>query len=208
MPPLSSGQAAVCILGEKLRREGEATMQISGNTEIRLQILDREQLFARYSYDTGGACCACPYYLNSWSCPPNLPDIGSYLEGKEKACLLLLKVSYTKEQLAQAKESMEAAARIREQNYEPAKRELLKALLALEKKLPGSKAAGAGRCTLCESCSRKDRKPCRHPEQRRYSLTAFGLDFASLLEQEFGEQLCWANEGLPEYDMAVAALFI
>ena len=38
-------------------------------------------------------------------------------------------------------------------------------------------------------------------------MTAFGFDFTKLLRELFDMEIKWSSEGLPEYDVAVAALF-
>ncbi len=40
---------------------------------------------------------------------------------------------------------------------------------------------GAGACTLCETCSYIENKPCRSPEDAVYSVEAFGIDATALL---------------------------
>ena len=43
------------------------------------------------------------------------------------------------------------------------------------------------------------------PESGRCSFSAFGFDLAALARQELGIELLWAANGLPEYDVALAA---
>ena len=83
--------------------------------------------------------------------------------------------------------------------------ELLETLLALEQTRSGAWTIAAGRCELCARCARRDGLPCRNPERMRYSFSAFGFDLAALARQELGIELLWAANGLPEYDVALAA---
>lgn len=181
----------------------------TGQIEILSRYLEKDHFLNRYVRKDGSEedCRLCPYYGKRWSCPPGLPHAYSYLEKYQNLCLVALKVNYSQETRRKAKEDTEYADQVREELYESAKRELLKKLLKLEKEIPGSKTLGAGRCILCEHCTREEGKPCRHPELRRYSITGFGLDFGKILEEVFGFPLLWAAGGLPEYDVAVAALF-
>lgn len=178
--------------------------------ELLTAVLEKERFFETYlrSGASEEDCRLCPYYGKRWSCPPGLPDIRSYLERYERVCVLVLKISYGEELRAEAEKSPQAAAEIREQYYEGAKARLLGELLQAERKLPGSKLLGAGRCVLCSRCAREEGKPCRNPGLRRYSITGFGLDFGRLLLGEFGIPMLWAKKGLPEYDVAVSALFL
>lgn len=178
--------------------------------QVLTRILDRQVFFSRYLQQDASeeACRPCPYYGKRWSCPPGLPELNSYLEMYDRVCLVVVKVDYPGEMREKAMENAEETEKIREETYEAAKKELLLKLLELERKIPGSKALGAGRCILCEHCTREKGKPCRNPELRRYSITGFGMDFAELLKEEFQIPMLWAARGLPEYDVAVAALFL
>lgn len=191
--------------GEKLMREQNAVRR-----EVLTRFLDKDVFFAKYlqKHPAEESCSLCPYYGKRWSCPPGLPGIRDYLEKYESVCLVVLKVSYPAEICKQSENSKEYAEKIREAYYETAKKELLLKLLELERKLPGSKALGAGRCILCEHCTREEGRPCRNPELRRFSITGFGIEFAELMEAEFQIPLLWKAQGLPEYDVAAAALFL
>ena len=102
---------------------------------------------------------------------------------------------------------MEKAQQLRNQTYEKVKRNLLLTLLELEKEFPEGICIGAGRCILCSKCARRDGEKCRYPELRRYSITAFRFDFARMVKENLGMELLWSSSGVPEYDVAVAALF-
>ena len=84
-------------------------------------------------------------------------------------------------------------------------RALLETLLALEQTRSGAWTIAAGRCELCPRCARRDGLPCRNPGRMRYSFSAFGFDLAALARQELGIELLWVANGLPEYDVALAA---
>ena len=46
---------------------------------------------------------------------------------------------------------------------------------------------------------------CRRPERLRYSFSAFGFDLTGLARDQLGLELLWAKDGLPEYNVALAA---
>ena len=77
----------------------------------------------------------------------------------------------------------------------------------VEKEFPEGTCIGAGRCILCRKCARTEGKACRYPQLRRYSITAFGFDFSRMVKDNLGMELLWSSNGVPEYDVAVAALF-
>lgn len=178
--------------------------------EVRLRFLERDEFCEKYvqKRNTQEDCRYCPYYGRRWSCPPGVPDPLCYLEGYSRICLLVLKVDYPEAVRERAREDSDYVRQIRERHYEAAKGRMLRGLLKIEEEIPGSKTLGAGRCILCENCAREEGKPCRHPRLRRYSFTAFGIDFSELLKEEFQIPIFWASKGLPEYDVAVAALLI
>ena len=120
--------------------------------------------------------------------------------------LIAVKVKYPEETRTLAV-SAAKAQEIRNQTYEKVKRNLLLTLLELEKEFPGGICIGAGRCILCSHCARQDGESCRYPKLRRYSITAFGFDFARMVRDLLGIELLWSPDGLPEYDVAVSGLF-
>lgn len=43
---------------------------------------------------------------------------------------------------------------------------------------------------------------------RRYSIAAFGFDCGAMMKEQLDMELIWSKDGgLPEYDVAVAAMF-
>lgn len=176
--------------------------------EVNCKQIAKEELLSCYLNpgSVSEACRLCPDYGKVWSCPPGVPDAAAYLEAYKGCFLIAVKVIYSKETLAAA-DSAKKAAEIRLRSYEKVKRNLLITLLALEGHVPGGLCIGAGRCILCEKCAREDGRACRYPDWRRYSITAFGFAFAKLLKDKMNLSLLWSQDGLPEYDTAVAALF-
>lgn len=177
-------------------------------TEVQVRQITKELLMKEYCHPEQflDSCRLCPYYGKRWSCPPGLPDPFCYLEPYSHAFLVAVKVAYSDEVRRMAISEQEAE-RIRQESYEVVKKKLLLALLELEKEVPGGKCLGAGKCILCDNCTREEGAPCRCPRKRRYSITGFGFDFSKILQELFGIPLLWSSEGLPEYDVAVAALF-
>lgn len=152
-----------------------------------------------------GSCEACPDYGKVWSCPPGLPDAKALFIPFSRVHIIGMKVVYKKETRAAAV-TWEKADRLRAATYGKAKRILLESLLEVEKSVPGSWLLAAGRCELCERCSRIDGLPCRMPERMRYSIAGFGFDLVRIAREVLGEELLWSPEGLPEYNVAISAL--
>ena len=165
-----------------------------------------EQLLGEYCFPERfrEACRACPDYGNDWSCPPGVPSAAEALRPFRTAHVLGMQVFYDA-QTRREVSTAEGAEAVRRASYGPAKRVLLETLLALEQTRSGAWTIAAGRCELCARCARRDGLPCRNPERMRYSFSAFGFDLAALARRELGIELLWAANGLPEYDVALAA---
>ena len=116
-----------------------------------------------------------------------------------------MKVVYRKE-TREAATTPEKTDRLRAATYGKAKRVLLESLLELEKSIPGSWSLAAGRGELCDRCSRVDGLPCRMPERLRYSCSGFGFDLTRIAREVLGLELIWSSQGLPAYNVAIAAL--
>ncbi|NCB64014.1 MAG: hypothetical protein EOM52_10485 [Clostridia bacterium] len=151
-----------------------------------------------------GACEACPDYGRVWSCPPGVPEARGYFSPYQTAYLIGVKVVYDAETRAAALDGARTDE-VRQATYGRVKRLLMETLLALESAFPGSVTVAAGRCELCERCTRPDALPCRTPERRRYSFSAFGFDLGRIAEEELGLKLLWSGQRLPEYNVAIAA---
>ena len=177
------------------------------HAEVKVVTLPVKDWLERYCVPEkfAGACEACPDYGRVWSCPPGLPPAVELFAPFERVHLIGMKVVYRKE-TREAADSPEKTDRLRAATYGKAKRVLLESLLELEKSIPGSWSLAAGRCELCERYTRLDGLPCRTPERLRYSFSGFGFDLTRIAREVLGLDLLWNPRGLPEYNVAIAAL--
>lgn len=150
------------------------------------------------------SCEGCPDYGRVWSCPPGVPPADEAFRRFRTVHVIGIQVCYTAGTRAQAV-TPEETDRLREETYGKVKRGLLESLLALEGVCTGAWTVAAGRCELCRRCARQDGRPCPTPERMRYSFSAFRFDLGRMAEELLGVKLLWAAEGLPEYDVAMAA---
>lgn len=190
-------------------KEGELVMaSVKYDIEVQVSRVSVSRLLSEYwnPDPVREACKLCPDYGKVWSCPPGGPEADDYLKPFREGFLIAVKVKYPEETRTLAV-SAAKAQEIRNQTYEKVKRNLLLTLLELEKEFPGGICIGAGRCILCSHCARQDGESCRYPKLRRYSITAFGFDFARMVRDLLGIELLWSPDGLPEYDVAVSGLF-
>lgn len=148
-------------------------------------------------------CKECPRYNQSWACPSGTPTIFAYGNRFEHATILVFRVDYPEELVVSSMDRKELLAE-REKFYDARRRMIQLTLLEAEKKAPGTLSVST--CLLCPTCARAEGKPCRDPEDRRYSMTSLGLDFTKLLTDLFDIKLNWSCDGLTKFDYCVAAL--
>ena len=151
-----------------------------------------------------GYCQDCPNYGRFYSCPPFDFDPWPLWTQYDSLLLLLYKVTFSMERLFPG----ERRAFEREE-LPKLKGAMARELLSLEAAKPGSLALFAGRCDRCPVCARIEGRPCRMPEQMRYSIEALGGDCGGALERYFGERLQWAHgERLPEQMLFLGGLLL
>lgn len=143
-------------------------------------------------------CCRqCPNYLKSWGCPPFDFDQLGYLSQWRNARLWAVKITpHEQGLLISAAQDFIRPERIR----------IERAQLEMERQYGGRSFAYVGKCLYCDSCTRPQGEPCRHPELVRPSLEAFGFDIGKTLSELFGIELQWGRDGhMPPYLTLVSA---
>ncbi|MBK5254050.1 MAG: hypothetical protein JJE03_06305 [Peptostreptococcaceae bacterium] len=131
-----------------------------------------------------GYCTECPNYGKLWSCPPFPFDVTVAFKGrteiKVNAWVLDLKI------LSDEQAAVLNLNTIYEMNY---------LILEEEQKTPSSFAFYADSCVICgaDSCSRLLDKPCRHIDQMRYTLEAFGIDVTKMIYEKLDIELKWSE---------------
>lgn len=154
------------------------------------------------------ACKKCRQYGNLWSCPPYNFDINQLLEGYTQIEIFGYEVKL-REEYAGREGDMQELMNLAEEIGDAVRLVTDKELLALEQHRPGSRACFAGSCRRCPrgACTRLKGKPCRHPEDIRYSLENFCFDLMSTSEELFGIPTQWIRDGkLPTYYFYLGAL--
>lgn len=182
---------------------------MSYQTEVYVNKMRVEQWLRAYCFPDQFCdyCKSCPDYNKRWSCPPGLSAAKDYLDCYQEVFTVAVKVLYSKEDRL-SRNNADMTEKLRQDTYGKVKRILYETLLYIEKENPGTRILGAGRCEQCEDCTRIQGLPCQKPEKMRYSFAAFGFDFQKLVKELFQQELLWSLSGLPEYNIAVAALLI
>lgn len=194
--------------GTKTRpAEGEGRRENMYTTEVRVRSLPVREWLSRYCFPDRfrDACRQCPDYNRNWSCPPGVPEAEALLGEYCTVYLIGVKVIYDQRQREEALASPQAADSVRDTSYGVVKKALLESLLQLERAAPGSYTVAAGRCEQCPVCTRTEGLPCRRRERLRYSFSAFGFDLTAIAGELLDLKLLWADRGLPEYNVAIAA---
>lgn len=176
-------------------------------TEVRVETIKVSDWLENYCHPEKflPLCKACPDYGKNWSCPPGVPEVERIVKDYEYAQIIGLKVIYDEWVRREAMLDPKREEHLRQQTYGKAKKEMLAALLALEKEFPGTRTIMAGKCELCQECARREDKACRHPQKMRYSYSGLGFDLGRIAQEILEMPLLWQNGGLPEYNVAVAA---
>lgn len=183
---------------------GGKSMQYT--TEVLMNKMPAKELYDKFCrpQEFLPQCKECPDYGRVWSCPPGIPNPDVFTQYKY-AVIIGVKLIYSPEELAKAEKSPADTEMVRAGSYGKVKKKVFKTLLNLEKLSPPSYTISAGRCELCERCARRDGLICRNPWALRYSFSAYGFDIGQISEQLLGVKLCWADKGLPPYNMAIYA---
>ena len=133
-----------------------------------------------------GFCRQCPNYNKIWACTPFAFD-PMEIWGAYRTLTLHARVLRPEPGTAMPA-LMEA--------FRTEKIRLSRWVLDLEREVPGSLSMAASTCIACTPCARAEGKPCRHPQQVRYSIEALGGDVSLTMEKYLHTPLCWIREGL------------
>ena len=144
-------------------------------------------------------CRECRNWGAYWGCPPFDFDQEEYLRQWSQVHLLAVRI--TPDQSGLPLESAQEFIRPERLRIEALQRRW-------EREYGGRSFAFVGKCLYCESCTRPQGEPCRHPELVRPSLEAFGFDIGRTLEEILGLELVWGTDGkLPQYLTLVSGFF-
>ena len=146
----------------------------------------------------------CANYEKNWACPPLPFDAGEYLKTFPYVYIIAVKTAYDDDTVKSLK-GQEANAFVWD-IFQKMKNRLLELLYALELNYPGI-GVSAGRCEVCERCSRLEGISCGYPDKMRHSFESFGFDMSKISEDLFSLPIKWATGGLPPYHTFVNAFF-
>ena len=153
-------------------------------------------------------CRECEYYNKIWACPPYDFDLAGLLERYQYAYIIGSKL-YMNDLGESFKELLDNKnlEYVSNEIYKTARFVLDKKIVAVGKKQEHLCILLAGRCLICQNCTREKQLPCIQPEKMHLSLESIGFDVASMCQDILGEEILWAKENLPVYLFLVSAVF-
>ena len=152
-------------------------------------------------------CCSlCPNHGKLWSCP-TFSFSPEKLWANYSTLLLRCQVIPVPEALQACTFSQQDINQLSRDLLKPHKQAMMQEMLMLEKQYPDSLALDAGSCDRCDSCTRPEGLPCRHPEHLRYSVEALGGDVCKALKLYFDKEILWGKDGhFPAYYILLGGL--
>lgn len=152
-------------------------------------------------------CKACEYYNKIWTCPPYDSDMTKILEPYSYIYIIGSKL-YIKELGEDFKELLdnENLEHISNEIYKSAREVLDKKIVAIGDRQKKSCVLLAGRCLICDPCTKETERECTYPERTHLSLESIGFDVSSICEEILGYKMLWTTESLPEYFVLVSAV--
>ena len=149
----------------------------------------------------GAMCAQCPHYGQCWTCPPYDFDPMEIWEKVETAELLALQI------FPESPGAKEWAVKDVRSFLAPYRAVVDEELTRREALTPHSRRLNAGKCVICRACAREEGRPCRFPEEKRYSLESLGAAVGTLAADVLHTPLLWGSETEPpEYFVLVGAL--
>ena len=155
-----------------------------------------------------GYCRNCSNYGRVWSCPEFDFDPMDYWRRYDSLYILGRKLILPEELRLRIYSEEEREKVLTDLLKEP-KMQLDRDLLSMEQSRPGSRALSGGSCLYCQTgdCARIHGKPCRFPDQMRYSIEALGGNVGRTLSKYLHLKLLWMEKGrLPAYFIIVGGL--
>ena len=154
-------------------------------------------------------CCkVCPNYQTVWSCPPYDFQPEDYWKQYRHFFIYGRKIMFSKE-MTQKKYTQEDLQELTDTVLKFEKQDIARELFAMEQQYEGSVSLSASYCQTCNRshCTRPEGKPCRHPDQMRYSIESLGGNVGLTITKYLHQELLWMTEGkLPEYFILVSGL--
>lgn len=151
-------------------------------------------------------CKACDSYDKIWSCPEYDFDVLEYWRKYDTIHIIGNKIVFDDETV-EMERTPEELEKFMGKVLKEEKQKLAEILYEAEARYPGSISLSAGSCHLCEVCERVEGKPCRYPDEMRYSMESLGANVGKTCSKLLRIELLWSEENkLPKYFVLISAL--
>lgn len=151
-------------------------------------------------------CKECEGYNKIWSCPDYDFNAKGYWEKFDYIHILGNKIEFYDE-VIEEKRTNEELKKFMDEVLTKEKQKLAEILYNSESEYPGSISLSAGSCHLCDVCERVYERPCKYPDEMRYSMESLGANVGKTCSKLLKIELLWAEEDkLPKYFILISAL--
>lgn len=143
-----------------------------------------------------GCCGECPNFGKTWSCPPYDFDPMDIWKQYSRFYLYAIK-TITPPELLEKTYELDELLKLGAQITLASTKGMADHLEAEQKKYPGSRIIGGGRCVLCGdgNCARMKDTPCRFPDRMTYSIESLGGNVQETLKRYLDEDIYWGADG-------------
>lgn len=143
-----------------------------------------------------GCCGECPNFGKTWSCPPYDFDPMDIWKQYSRFYLYAIK-TITPPELLEKTYELDELLKLGAQITLASTKGMADHLEAEQKKYPGSRIIGGGRCVLCGdgNCARMKDEPCRFPDRMTYSIESLGGNVQETLKRYLDEDIYWGADG-------------
>ena len=138
----------------------------------------------------------CPDFGNNWSCPPHDFSAESYFSSYPTVSVIAVKVDLS------SQEGKDEALTY----FKDCRKRINRNLLKYESNHPGMTALIAGKCEICDVCTRMEGRACLFPEKRRFSFESLGFKVSDIILQVANDHLQWIKGQVPGSLYAVAGI--
>jgi predicted metal-binding protein len=140
----------------------------------------------------------CKNYNKKYSCPPFVPKLNILLKDNDGLYMVLFLCNLN--QINSTEYNKVRIANV------VMKSRIIKLMREVEQKF-NTIFLSSGSCNLCKPCKLKLNLQCKHPDKRRYSLEAAGIDCHCISKRLFNIPLLWyKNKKAPRYTCVICGL--
>ena len=171
------------------------------NIEVYYDFIEKSKVKTNKQLFSEMCKSGCKNYNKKYSCPPFSPNFEDLIKNQNKEGLFVVLFQCNLTQINSTEYNKLRIANV------VMKSKIDKIMRLLEKEF-NTIFLSTGSCRLCKPCKLVLKQPCKHPDERRYSLESTGVDCKALSENLFGTKLLWYNKKAPEYTCVLCGILV